>query len=232
MDSNLIVMKSNTSLKHKELRNYVSRQLQHFFPDNDSSDLVSMDLVDEALERTIICFSVINSPIYQDNDMIKFNHLHGDQYASFLYFLSRVAYEKGEDDVYYKSALLNKSLNGLDLFGHVKMPDHFLLVHPLGTIIGRAKLGDNLVIYQGVTIGGKHREDGEIDYPSLGENCVLYANSTVLGKTHLPANTVVGANTFLANYSLNESGKMLVGRLPEYRTLNNKGMKFFLKHKK
>lgn len=224
-------MENIVSLKPKALQGYVGRQLSHFFPDESSLDELSTGLLDQALERTLFCFSNIRSPIYCSGSVIKFNHLHGDQYATFLYFLSRIAFEENKEEIYVKAALLNKSLHGLDLFGHVAMPSHFLLVHPVGTIIGRAQIGDNLVVYQGVTIGGKHKVDGQIDYPIIGDNCIFYANSTILGNTILPNDTIIGANTFVANYHLKESGKMVFGKLPDYRVMEPSNVSSFFNEK-
>ena len=179
-------------------------------------------IIERSLEKSLFCFEGVNSPIYSEADRSpKFNYLHGDQYATFLYFVSRVAFESGNEEIYYKTALLNKALHGIDLFGHVKMPRRFMLVHPVGTIIGRAEIGENTVISQGVTIGGKHNKDGSIVYPRIGSNCVLFANSSILGCTELPDNTIVGANSFVTDLRINEQKKLIVGSHPNNRVLDH-----------
>jgi len=217
------------TLDKSMLSNYLSKQLDNFFPDTKFSISVEDIIIERSLEKSLFCFEGINSPIYREADgSPKFNYLHGDQYATFLYFVSRVAFESGNEEVYYKAALLNKALHGIDLFGHVKMPSRFLLVHPVGTIIGRAKIGENIVIYQGVTIGGKHDRGGSINYPRIASDCVLYANSTILGRTELPDKTIVGANSFITDFKVKEENSLVVGSHPSIRVLDNsKTFSFF-----
>lgn len=89
-----------------------------------------------------------------------------------------------------------------DWFYQIELPKHFWAEHPLGSVLGRAKYGDYLFVYQGTTIGGNRSlENGEsvLRYPTLGNNVVLYANSTVLGNTKIGDNVIVAANTYLIN---------------------------------
>lgn len=203
------------------LGKYLSKQLDNFFPDTKVSTSLEDVIIERSLEKTLFCFEGINSPTYREADgSPKFNYLHGDQYATFLYFVSRVAFESGNEEVYYKAALLNKALHGIDLFGHVKMPRRFLLVHPVGSVIGRAKLGENIVIYQGVTIGGKHDNEGRINYPSIGKDCILFANSSIIGRTILPDKTIVGANSFITDLKVKGENSLVVGRHPSIRVLD------------
>jgi serine O-acetyltransferase len=210
------------NLDKARLRTYLSKQFDNFFPDSKASTTLEVAIIERSLQRSFYCFKGINSPIYRDLDGDpKFNHLHGDQYATFLYFVSSEAFQAGNEEVYYKAALLNKALHGIDLFGHVKMPDRFLLVHPVGTIIGRAKIGENVVIYQGVTIGGKHDKNGDIIYPSIGRDCVLFSNASVIGASKLQKKTIVAANTFLLDFNLNSEGKLVVGSYPNIIVKDN-----------
>ena len=230
-------MHRKSSLNPVELRDYLSKQLYHFFPDANKASFwrtsvavrIKMNLIEEALDRTFNCFSVINSPIYYSNGLTYFNHLNGDQYASYLYFLSRVAYENGNEELYYKSALLNKALNGIDLFGHVKMPNYFLLVHPVGTVIGRAEFGDFLTVYQGVTIGGKHTVQGKIEYPSIGDNVTIFSNASVLGSSKIGDNCVIGANASIMSKDYSMPNKLITGGFKENRVQDLKSKNNFFK---
>jgi len=63
----------------------------------------------------------------------------------------------------------------------------FLFQHPVGTVLGRARYADHLVVYQGVTVGSNL--DG--DRPQLGDGVVLFGGSRVIGRARLGANTWV-----------------------------------------
>ena len=143
------------TLSQRDLESYLKNQLSSFFPDTKKSIFLKPYLT-KALDRLEYCFSKIKNKYYRKNNEPFFNHLHSDQYAKFLFFISREAFLHSNESVYIKCSYLNKALNGIDLYGHVEMPNIFLLSHPIGTILGRASYKDYLVIYQGVTIGGKY----------------------------------------------------------------------------
>jgi serine O-acetyltransferase len=197
-----------------DLANYTMKQIDHFFPDGERNDAVKIkEVFIKAQERALYCF---DHTVAYRNHGGKINFLHGDQYAMFLYFLSNEAYQTGFQNLYYKSALLNKCLHGIDLFGHINMPSVFLLVHPVGTIIGRATMGERIVIYQGVTIGGKHTAEG-IDYPIIDNDVCLFSNTSVIGKCRLANGTVVAANTSIIDLA-SRPNTLVVGSYPVNKT--------------
>ena len=96
------------------------------------------------------------------------------------------------DQLYY----LNKTMNGVDWCWAIDLPDHFIVEHPIGTVLGRAQYGDFLCIYQGVTVGG-NRKAGNLFYPVFGNHVTLYTNATILGNSRLGHHVVVAADTFI-----------------------------------
>ena len=78
------------------------------------------------------------------------------------------------------------------------LPEVFLFVHPVGSVIGRARLGNFLCIYQNCSIGGSPR-DGELDYPVLGDGVLMYAKSGVIGKSRVGSRVVLGAGSLVVN---------------------------------
>ena len=135
------------------------------------------------------------------NEEMIFNPLFSVTWMIFLYRMSRIAFLEGDistaDCLYY----LNKIMHSNDWFYQVDLPIHFLAEHPLGSVLGKAKYGDYLFVYQGTTIGG-NRRDGVLSYPIMGNNVVLYANSTVLGNTVLGNNVIISANSYLINETI------------------------------
>jgi serine O-acetyltransferase len=123
----------------------------------------------------------------------------------FLYFLSNTIYKTGGatslcDKVYY----LNKIMNSVDLLYAIELPVHWSAEHPLGSVMGRAKYGDKFFFYQGCTVGGSGRMDGNGNciYPIIEENVTLYCNSTVLGKCHIGKNVRIGAGAIVKDQDI------------------------------
>lgn len=159
------------SLDDKTLAEYVTKQLNNLFPDNEIKSNVLQAFVRKAVKRLEYCFSRINVKYFFDGKNVLFNHLNTDQYAMFLYYLSNTIWmEEKNNIIASKVYYLNKSLNGLDIFYEVMLPEIFLLTHPVGTVLGRGKFSDYFVAYQRVTIGGNKN----LEYPTLGKGVAIY----------------------------------------------------------
>ena len=104
---------------------------------------------------------------------------------------------------------LNKALHGIDAFYSLKLPDIFLLVHPIGTILGKAQYDNYLVVYQNVTVGGSI----DLEYPVIGKSVALMAKSTVLGSCVINEEVWLSCNSLTQNTRI-ESNKMVFGSYP------------------
>ena len=93
------------------------------------------------------------------------------------------------------------------------MPNIFLLVHPLGTILGRATYSDYMIFYQGVTVGGKH-ENGDISYPRFSEKTACFANSSIIGKVNSGGNTIFAANSSVVGGDF-KTDSLVIGHYPD-----------------
>lgn len=200
------------SLPQQELTEYVKRLLQNHLPDGfyPSGELGAY--VKRALDRVEHCFTRIHSKYYNSGSMVRFDHLNGDHFASFLYFLSNTAWRDGHDEgLATRLFYLNKILHGLDLFFSVEMPSVFLLVHPLGTVLGKAAYSDYLVVYQNCTVGATT----DI-YPRFGEGTILYSRSSVIGNCTVGANVVFGTNSSVVDRDVPENS-VVVGQFPAHQ---------------
>ena len=66
--------------------------------------------------------------------------------------------------------------------------------HGFGVVIGEtAVLGDNVTLFQGVTLGGTGKEKGK-RHPTIGDNVVIGAGAKVLGNITVGNNSMIGAN--------------------------------------
>lgn len=205
------------SLDAPALSEYLARQLNHFFPDpRRVTAKALLSRVSAALEQIQFCFSHIQLAYYFDGVSVRFDHLNGDHYAKFLYFASNQLYRAGSLDLATKVFLLNKALHGLDLFYSVRMPPVFLLVHPVGTVLGKADYGNFLVVYQNVTVGATDRGI----YPVIGEKTILYSKATLLGQCQVGDEVVFASNSFLINTDV-PPRSVVTGAYPGFRIKPN-----------
>ncbi|MHA8069059.1 hypothetical protein ACS6L2_07195 [Aquirufa ecclesiirivi] len=206
------------SLDQIELERYVFKQLSTFYPDgnNPSIELLS-NCVSRSLERIRLCFDAINLRYYKSGNDSYFNHLHGDHYASFLYLLSYYAYKQGDEILASKLFALNKTMFGIDAFYGIELPNHFIFVHPIGTILGNATYKDYFVVYQGVTIGSTTKGI----YPEFSEATILYANSSIIGECYTGSNFVLAANASIINQKI-AANSVVLGAFPQNKILENR----------
>ncbi len=195
------------SLPMEQLAAYVDRQLVHFFPDGKENTLPYLP---RTLERLEYCFSRVRNKYFRDGAQITFSHLHSDQYAMFLYFLSNTVWRSdGNADLASKIYGLNKALHALDLFYEVALPSIFLLSHPTGTVLGHGQYADYFVVYQNCTIGSSL----EGEHPRIGEGVVMFGGSMVIGRSHIQSNTWIAAGTLVMDREM-KGDQVVFGRHP------------------
>ena len=195
------------SLAKTKLSTYTANQLNVFFPDPQPvrADFLASH-IDQTLERVEYCFSFVNNRYYFDGKNVLFNHLNADQYAMFLYILSNELYNKHCDaGICDKIFYLNKILHGIDVFYEVKLPDIFLFVHPLGTVLGRGTYADFFLVYQQCGIGSNNDV-----YPTLGKYVSLHPGSSILGNCTVGENCKIATGSLLLDYYL-ETDSVYIG---------------------
>jgi serine O-acetyltransferase len=180
-----------------------------------------------AMKRVENCFKHINNKYYYDGERITFNPFHSGQYLIFLYYLSNSVYKVyGDEILASKLYFLNKIMNSIDLYYQVEMPDVFFMEHPVGTVIGRANMKNNLIVYQNCTIGGSYI-DNEIYYPEIGTNVTLFSYSCILGKSVIGENTIVSSHCYIKNEII-PNNSIVFGSSPNIIIKNNvKNLNFF-----
>lgn len=94
----------------------------------------------------------------------------------------------------------------------------FFIDHGCGCVIGEtAKIGNNVKIYHGVTLGALSvtKENNKKRHPTIGNNVTIYANATILGNINVGDNSLIGANCFIfksikANKKVYYKSKMVI----------------------
>lgn len=98
------------------------------------------------------------------------------------------------------------SETGIDIHPGAQIGNHFTIDHGTGVVIGATCIiGNNVKLYQGVTLGAKSfplDQDGNpikgiARHPILEDNVIVYSNATILGRITIGEGSIVGANIWV-----------------------------------
>ena len=117
------------------------------------------------------------------------------------------------------------SETGIDIHPGAEIGKFFFIDHGTGIVIGETSIiGQNVKIYQGVTIGalstrGGQKLSGKKRHPTICDNVTIYANASILGgDTVIGENTVIGGNAFITT-SIDANRRVSMKNLEmEYKT--------------
>ncbi|AMR81966.1 hypothetical protein [Cupriavidus nantongensis] len=172
------------------LIDYVCAQIATFFPDGADTKAAITRNFAEAMGRVEKCFGAI-----RPWPAGKFNYLQSAQYCLFLYYLANTIWRNDDDSgTATRLFLLNKTLNGIDLFYEIQMPDIFVLGHSSGIVLAKATYGNYLVLHQHCTVGRNYEVA-----PVLGEGVVMYPGSSVIGRCRVGDHSVISIGTQVVN---------------------------------
>lgn len=95
---------------------------------------------------------------------------------------------------------------GIDIHPGATLGEYFFIDHGTGIVIGEtAEIGNNVKIYQGVTIGALSTREGQKlhgkkRHPTIEDNVTIYAGASILGgDTVIGHDSVIGANAFITS---------------------------------
>lgn len=89
---------------------------------------------------------------------------------------------------------VSRGLTGIEIHPGARIGKGFFIDHGMGVVIGEtAIVGDDVLIYQGVTLGGAGLEKGK-RHPTIGNNVVIGTGAKILGNITVGDNSYVGAN--------------------------------------
>jgi len=90
---------------------------------------------------------------------------------------------------------LNRFLTQIEIHPGAKIGKGLFIDHGCGVVIGEtAEIGDNVTLYQGVTLGGTGKEKGK-RHPTIGNNVVISTGAKVLGSFKVGDNSKIGAGS-------------------------------------
>ncbi|MFB2596253.1 serine O-acetyltransferase EpsC [Herbiconiux sp. P17] len=104
---------------------------------------------------------------------------------------------------------LARFLTGVEIHPGARIGRRLFIDHGMGVVIGEtAEIGNDVMLYHGVTLGGKS-ERREKRHPTLGNRVVVGANATILGPVSIGADSSVGAGAVVVKDA--PAGAILVG---------------------
>ena len=102
---------------------------------------------------------------------------------------------------------LTRIITGIEIHPKAQIGNRFFIDHGEGVVIGETTIiGDDVLIYQQVTLGGTGNEHGK-RHPTIGNNVIIGAGAKILGNITIGNNTRVGA------------GSVVVDDVPEHCTV-------------
>lgn len=89
----------------------------------------------------------------------------------------------------------SRFLTGIEIHPGAKIGRRFFIDHGMGVVIGETcEIGDNVTIYQGVTLGGTGKEKGK-RHPTIKDNVLISTGAKVLGSITVGENSKIGAGS-------------------------------------
>jgi len=102
---------------------------------------------------------------------------------------------------------ISRFLTGIEIHPGATIGRRFFIDHGMGVVIGEtAEIGDDVLLYQGVTLGGTGNEQGK-RHPTIGNNVVIGTGAKVLGSIRIGNHVKIGA------------GSVVVRPVPDYSTV-------------
>jgi serine O-acetyltransferase len=104
-------------------------------------------------------------------------------YKRRLYFIARVISQA------------SRFLTGIEIHPGAKIGRRFFIDHGMGVVIGETcEIGDNVTVFQGVTLGGTGKEKGK-RHPTIKDNVLISTGAKVLGSITIGENSKVGGGS-------------------------------------
>ncbi len=125
-------------------------------------------------------------------------------FAVFVYRFAHILYDEKVPFMPRMMTEYAHGQTGIDINPGAEIGENFFIDHGTGVVIGETcVIGNNVKLYQGVTLGalstrGGQKLSGVRRHPTIENNVTIYAGTTILGgNTVIGANSVIGGNAFI-----------------------------------
>lgn len=100
---------------------------------------------------------------------------------------------------------ISRFFTGVEIHPGAKIGRRFFIDHGMGVVIGETcEIGDNVTVYQGVTLGGTGKEKGK-RHPTIKDNALIATGAKVLGSITIGENSKIGAGSVVLHDVPNHS---------------------------
>ena len=128
-------------------------------------------------------------------------------HAILLHRLAHGLYTRGFSLLARVISQMARAVTGIEIHPGARIGRRFFIDHGMGVVIGEtAEIGDDVLLYQNVTLGGTGKERGK-RHPTLGDHVVIGTGAKVLGNIHVGNYVKVGA------------GSVVIRSVPAYSTV-------------
>lgn len=203
-----------SSLTKDEIYTYMKHQIDMLFYDKYKFEGNGIrSAIDLALDRLEYCFRHIAIKNYRtENGDAMFHHLHGDQYAQFLYYFADSLWKLEQNrPICDKIIQLNRALHNIFVTYYAGLPDIFVWVHPIGTVLGNAEYSNYFACNQECNVATKVAQDGRI--PKVGSGLYLGAGARLLDNhSDVGDRVMIGAGTQVFNIDIPDDSLVIHDR--------------------
>ena len=136
--------------------------------------------------------------------------------AVFVYRIANILYKLNVPIIPRIMTEYAHSRSGIDINAGATIGEHFFIDHGTGVVIGETTIiGDNVKLYQGVTLGALSTRKGQSlagikRHPTIESNVTIYSNATILGGNTVIGNgSIIGGSAFITQ-SIPPNTKVMV----------------------
>lgn len=134
-------------------------------------------------------------PAARGLDRLEILLTYGGVQALLVHRIAHAAHEAGVPIMPHGLAYLSKVATGVEIHPAAQIGEALFIDHGAGVVIGEtAQIGDNVTLYQGVTLGGTGFARGK-RHPTVDDDVVVGSGAKLLGPIHVGANSKIGANS-------------------------------------
>ena len=132
-------------------------------------------------------------PAFKNN--IELLYAYPGVWALVNYRIANAIYKKGFKRLARFIMALNQFITNIDIHPGATIGENVFIDHGIGVVIGETTIvGDNVTIYQGVTLGGVSLNPGK-RHPTIENDCIIGAGAKILGNIVIGKGSKIGANS-------------------------------------